>query len=171
MLSVRIISYFRRAHRHQHPPPAKQPDHKRIQSPPVCGNDVQRYSTILCHKQIFKCTNTHKPMRCLALLISRVSPFSSSICIRFIRSNRPHAAPSKYRGFREVVLMCVFALILSPRCLYLVCKPPNRIRQLRCKSFQKNIVPNSIDSRSHPIWLIPAGYFGIPRGSTMVSIR
>ena len=90
---------------------------------------------------------------------------------QFLRSHRHHATPNKYSPFLKVVLVCVFALILSPRCLYLVCKPPNRIRQLRCKSFQKNIVPNLIDSRSHTIWLIPAGYFGIPRGSTMVSIR
>ena len=53
------------------PPPAQQPDYGipqpqavrkadalagvRIQTPPVCGNDVQCYSTILCHKQFFHC--------------------------------------------------------------------------------------------------------------------
>ena len=36
-----------------------------------------------------------------------VFSLSSSIRIRFIRSHRPHAAPNKYRGFREVVLVCV----------------------------------------------------------------
>ena len=41
----------------------------------------------------------------------RVFPFSSSIRIRFIRSHRPHAAPSKHRGFREVVLMCVCCIL------------------------------------------------------------
>ena len=49
MLSVRIISYFRRAHRHQHPPPAKQPKHQRIHPPPVCGSNVQHDSTIGGH--------------------------------------------------------------------------------------------------------------------------
>ena len=38
---------------------------------------------------------------------NRVFPLSSSIRIRFIRSHRPHAAPSKYRSFRDVVLVCV----------------------------------------------------------------
>ena len=38
---------------------------------------------------------------------NHVFPFSSSICIQFIRSHRPHAAPSKYSGFSEVVLVCV----------------------------------------------------------------
>lgn len=33
--------------------------------------------------------------------------FSSPIRIRFIRSHRPHAAPNKYRGFREVSLLAL----------------------------------------------------------------
>ena len=41
---------------------------------------------------------------------NRIFPFISSTRIRFIRSHRPHAAASKYRGFREVVLVCVHYL-------------------------------------------------------------
>ena len=52
VFSVRIIPYSHRAHRHLRPPPAKQPDYKRIQTPPVCGDDVQEDATVRGHKSL-----------------------------------------------------------------------------------------------------------------------
>ena len=48
-------------HRRQHPPANRQPDNQRIQTPPVCGNDVQKYSTIRGHG-----TTCHYTKKCFA---------------------------------------------------------------------------------------------------------
>ena len=37
------------AKRHQRPPSAEQPNHKRIQAPPICRHYVQEYTSILRH--------------------------------------------------------------------------------------------------------------------------
>ena len=43
------ISPVKPTSHHQHPLSAKQPNYKRIQTPPVCGNDIQEYSTVRGH--------------------------------------------------------------------------------------------------------------------------
>ena len=45
------------AHRRQHPLADEQPAHQRIQAPPVCGNNVQKYSLVRGHVKCCHCEN------------------------------------------------------------------------------------------------------------------
>ena len=75
--------------------PVMPPRHRASPYPRPCNYSINCHSLniVLNCMPMFVSIDSHSKKPCF--------PLSSSIGIRFIRSHRPHAAPSKYRGFRE----------------------------------------------------------------------
>jgi hypothetical protein len=96
-------------------PPPQMPDMKQVKRS-VC-NHIRHFS-LLSPLPSAGNPSTQPPIRRLALPLIRSitiippttphtpnSLFLTAANWQFLRSHRPHAAPSKYRGFREVVLV------------------------------------------------------------------